>query len=202
MSDSGPTRSTRMTSSSRYRNSLALDLQDAWQLKEVAYQKLGSVLRVDRTAPSPRPARVPPRVNATLAATTAAQARTPGQSRMRSYLVVLRAREMTRLFHKTHHSVHHITRAVGWTNKTHSAKQLRKLTGYTPAKYRSKARSQAVAQCFWCRQPLPATDVDPNTRKSDSDPPIHDRSTRQAPPRTNHEDLRHSTSLGPQYAPE
>lgn len=63
--------------------------------------------------------------------------------------------------------------AVGWRDQAHAAQQFRKLTGLSPTEYRAETRSKAVAECFWCGQPLPTSAGDGDPRVLDGDQSVH-----------------------------
>lgn len=88
-------------------------------------------------------------------------------------LTRLRVREMKRLLCETGLTVREIAHAVGWMNQAHAAQQLRKLTGLSPTEYRAETRSRAVAECFWCGQPLSASEGGGDSRVFDGDPSVH-----------------------------
>jgi len=70
------------------------------------------------------------------------------------WLTHQRVRKMAQLLHETHQAVRDIAKTVGWRNQAHAAQQFRKLTGLSPTEYRTETRSRAVAECFWCGQPI------------------------------------------------
>lgn len=94
-------------------------------------------------------------------------------------LARLRVREMARLLRESDMTVDQIGVRVGWRNRGHAAEQFAKTMGVTPTAYRTEYRQQTrqtaddLTGCLWCGQPLPATDDDRKTRRSDGDPLIH-----------------------------
>ena len=94
-------------------------------------------------------------------------------------LTRLRVREMARLLRESDMTIAEIGVRVGWRNRGHAAEQFAKIMGVTPTAYRSeyRQRTQQTADdltgCLWCGQPLPATDDDRDTGRSDGDPLIH-----------------------------
>lgn len=88
-------------------------------------------------------------------------------------LTRLRVREMARLLRETGLTVREIAQDVGWRDQAHAAQQFRKLTGRSPTEYRAETRSRAVAECFCCGQPLPASAGDGDPRVFDGDQSVH-----------------------------
>ena len=94
-------------------------------------------------------------------------------------LTRLRVREMARLLRESDMTIAEIGVRVRWRNRCHAAEQFAKIMGVTPTAYRSeyRQRTQQTADdltgCLWCGQPLPATDDDRDTGRSDGDPLIH-----------------------------
>lgn len=94
-------------------------------------------------------------------------------------LARLRVREMARLLRESDMTIAEIGVRVGWRNRGHAAEQFAKIMGVTPTAYRAeyRQRTQQTADdltgCLWCGQPLPATDDDRDTGRSDGDPLIH-----------------------------
>lgn len=94
-------------------------------------------------------------------------------------LARLRVREMARMLRGSDMTVNQIGVRVGRRNRGHAAEQFSKIMGVTPTAYRAEYRQRTrqtaddLTGCLWCGQPLPTTDDDRRTRRSDGDPLIH-----------------------------